>query len=593
MSSNYPELIFSADEDFDEKRLNKAMEVIDQRLRALEPFSPQWEAAVAELRLFGLARLNETIQPAYDRVQQLATFGFLVGKSTSSVTLVVDQDKTFIIEDGAQRDLFTPTPYLALTREANVTDYAVARLKSYDKSNGRLVVTVQSISGNPGPFTDWWIGPLAGNVLASQTLLSQVQTARDIASAARTQAQAAAVQTAEDRVQTGLDRAAATNARAAAEAARDAAQVYDPANFVQKGAAGTISETITFEKSPSVPNVAANDNSTKAANTAFVRAAIAALVGSSPAALDTLVELAAALGNDANFATTVTNALAGKVSKAGDTMSGTLNITGDLVASNRVYAGGVSGGYLDTNGDIYMPWAGNKALSTVLNGKADIGGVSGTFSVGSTLTIGTAYINTTGDIQMPWCNNALSNKLIHKTDQWYTTAEGWARLHFAWGGASNYRGGAAADWCHAFFIQEDQTRWLMNGNGDFYATGNLIAFWSDERLKENIVSVEPSEGLDRVLRYRVVDFGWNAKGRELNGRPEGTRERGLIAQETEKINREAVCDNLLGTDENGDPYLSLKEQKIIFDLIGAVQEQQKMIDDLRRQLEDYRHGDAR
>ena len=44
----------------------------------------------------------------------------------------------------------------------------------------------------------------------------------------------------------------------------------------------------------------------------FVKAALAALVASSPEALDTLNELAAALGNDPNFATTMTNALAGK-----------------------------------------------------------------------------------------------------------------------------------------------------------------------------------------------------------------------------------------------------------------------------------------
>jgi hypothetical protein len=47
-----------------------------------------------------------------------------------------------------------------------------------------------------------------------------------------------------------------------------------------------------------------------AASPADIAAAIAALVNSSPATLDTLNELAAALGNDANFATTITNALA-------------------------------------------------------------------------------------------------------------------------------------------------------------------------------------------------------------------------------------------------------------------------------------------
>ncbi|HHN9945841.1 TPA: phage tail protein [Escherichia coli] len=67
---------------------------------------------------------------------------------------------------------------------------------------------------------------------------------------------------------------------------------------------------------PTAPTAEGKDSSTQIANTAFVQAAIAALVGSSPEALDTLNELAAALGNDPNFATTVTNSLAGKMDKS-------------------------------------------------------------------------------------------------------------------------------------------------------------------------------------------------------------------------------------------------------------------------------------
>ncbi|EGO6079851.1 phage tail protein [Escherichia coli] len=63
---------------------------------------------------------------------------------------------------------------------------------------------------------------------------------------------------------------------------------------------------------PTAPTAAQGTNNTQIATTAYVRAAISALVGSSPEALDTLYELAAALGNDPNFATTMTNALAGK-----------------------------------------------------------------------------------------------------------------------------------------------------------------------------------------------------------------------------------------------------------------------------------------
>ncbi|HGE7220157.1 TPA: pyocin knob domain-containing protein [Citrobacter freundii] len=63
---------------------------------------------------------------------------------------------------------------------------------------------------------------------------------------------------------------------------------------------------------PTAPTAAQASNDTQLATTAFVKAALAALVASSPEALDTLNELAAALGNDPNFATTMTNALAGK-----------------------------------------------------------------------------------------------------------------------------------------------------------------------------------------------------------------------------------------------------------------------------------------
>ncbi|HAW0264801.1 TPA: hypothetical protein JLI72_003277 [Escherichia coli] len=66
---------------------------------------------------------------------------------------------------------------------------------------------------------------------------------------------------------------------------------------------------------PTTPTAPKGTNNTQIASTAYVMAAITALVDSSPDALNTLNELAAALGNDPNFATTMTNALAGKQPK--------------------------------------------------------------------------------------------------------------------------------------------------------------------------------------------------------------------------------------------------------------------------------------
>ncbi|HBA7329867.1 TPA: phage tail protein [Escherichia coli] len=67
-----------------------------------------------------------------------------------------------------------------------------------------------------------------------------------------------------------------------------------------------------FTGTPTTPTPPDDAAGLETANAAFVRKLLAALVDSSPEALDTLNELAAALGNDPNFATTVTNALAGK-----------------------------------------------------------------------------------------------------------------------------------------------------------------------------------------------------------------------------------------------------------------------------------------
>jgi hypothetical protein len=66
----------------------------------------------------------------------------------------------------------------------------------------------------------------------------------------------------------------------------------------------------TFTGTPAAPTAGAGTNTTQLATTAFVSAAIAALVDGAPGAIDTLNELAAALNDDANFSTTITNSIA-------------------------------------------------------------------------------------------------------------------------------------------------------------------------------------------------------------------------------------------------------------------------------------------
>ena len=80
---------------------------------------------------------------------------------------------------------------------------------------------------------------------------------------------------------------------------------------------------------PTAPTAAPGTNSTQIATTAYADAAVAALVDGAPELLDTLNELAAAINDDASFATTLTTSVGEKVSKSGDTMTGLLVLSAD------------------------------------------------------------------------------------------------------------------------------------------------------------------------------------------------------------------------------------------------------------------------
>lgn len=104
-----------------------------------------------------------------------------------------------------------------------------------------------------------------------------------------------------------------------------------------------IQTSVALAGSPTTTTQSASDNSTKIATTAYVETAVANLVDSAPASLNTLDELAAALNDDASFSTTVTNSIATKLPLAGGTMSGALNMGSQNITN---------AGTVDTGGDI-------------------------------------------------------------------------------------------------------------------------------------------------------------------------------------------------------------------------------------------------
>lgn len=145
----------------------------------------------------------------------------------------------------------------------------------------------------------------------------------------------------------------------------------------------------TFTGIPSAPTAANGTNTTQIATTQFVTTAISNVINGAPGALDTLNELATALNNDANFATTVTNSLAGKAPLASPTFTGTVTLPAStiitsMLANGSVTAIKISAGTI-TNTEISATAAIDQSkisgLTTALNLKAPLASPTFTGSV--------------------------------------------------------------------------------------------------------------------------------------------------------------------------------------------------------------------
>lgn len=127
----------------------------------------------------------------------------------------------------------------------------------------------------------------------------------------------------------------------------------------------------TFTGTPAAPTAASGTNTTQIATTAFVRTEISNLVDAAPGTLDTLNELAAALGDDPNFATTVTNSIATKANT-----NQTMYIGTTAVAINRTSASlSLTGVSIDGN-------AGTATSTTTLTSNGNLTTQNGNGTVG-------------------------------------------------------------------------------------------------------------------------------------------------------------------------------------------------------------------
>ncbi|WP_290943772.1 hypothetical protein [Hyphomonas sp.] len=159
---------------------------------------------------------------------------------------------------------------------------------------------------------------------------------------------------------------------------------------------------------------AQSNNSAQVATTAYVRTAVANLVDSSPAALDTLNELAAAIGDDANFSTTITNSIGTKMPLAGGEFTGDVtceNITPDgdssrnlgtnsvrfanVYADNFVGGGGNLTGVSSFVSGMILLWSG--AINNIPSGWVLCDGNSSTPNLQDRFVVGAGNSYSVGD----------------------------------------------------------------------------------------------------------------------------------------------------------------------------------------------------
>ena len=326
---------------------------------------------------------------------------------------------------------------------------------------------------------------------------------------------------------------------------------------------------------------------------AYTDTAIADLVDTAPTTLDTLNELAAALGDDANFSTTVTNSIATKLSTAdftstADTWLGTKD-TGDLAEGSNLY-------YTDARADARATLRINAATTdnidegstnlyyTDARVDARITSAGQTPVTGSDLDMNgnkVLFANvypTTGDLPSATTYHGMFAHLHATGKGYFAHAGNWVELANQSdiptvptnvSDLTNDAGYVTTDTNTTYTagngLTLSGTEFLMSGNytGSFTATGDVTAY-SDKRLKRNIETI--TNAVDTVSKLRGVNY-------EKDGR----NSTGVIAQEVEE-----VLPQVVHTAPDG--MKSVAYGNIVGILIEAIKEQQKEIEELKKKL---------
>ena len=182
------------------------------------------------------------------------------------------------------------------------------------------------------------------------------------------------------------------------------------------------------------------------------------------------------------------------------------------------------------------------------------------------MRIGTNYPTNSYTGKIDWCDSSNITASI------YTVYDG-TRVHMGIGSLYN-SGHNTAD------------KFTFRGDGEFRAIGNVVAYYSDERLKDFHGKIEGA--LDKVKAINGYYYTENEKAKEF-GFNKKEKQVGVSAQEVEKVLPEVVTNAPFDTDQmdqsrSGENYKTVEYEKLVPLLIEAIKEQQIQIDELKEKL---------
>jgi len=296
-----------------------------------------------------------------------------------------------------------------------------------------------------------------------------------------------------------------------------------------------IADDVALGGNPTTTTQSAGDNSTKIATTAYADNAVATAIDAAPAALDTLNELAASLGDDANFAATMTTSLAGKLSTDAGAV-GTSNIADDAVTIAKIADAAIvteSEGIASNDNDTTLPTSA-AVVDYVANNSSDslaaLTATDGGFVVGDGTNFGVETGSTARDSIGLGTSGHIQFHCLG-VGQSASTNNGQIDATVVYADTFGKDSGDKIE-----FTTDTQIDFVVNGNnemrleadGDLHVDGDVIAasttVSSDEKLKDNINPIfAPLETLEQI---KGVDFNW---------KKDGSKSSGVIAQDIQKV----------------------------------------------------------